>query len=61
MYATAYQLIGDCRQWGQVAASGMPIPERFAEMSQAMLRVATYIRTGETHVRSGEPMTKVVG
>ena len=64
MYATAYQLISDCRQWEQVAASGVPVPERFAEMSQAMLRVATYIRTGklrETRVRGGRPMTKVVG
>lgn len=64
MYATAYQLIGDCRQWEQVAASGTPIPAHFAVMSQAMLRVAAYIRSGklpEIHVRDGGSMTKVVG
>ena len=37
MYATAYQLISDCRQWEQVTASGVPVPERFAEMSQFVI------------------------
>jgi len=43
--ATARQLLNDCLRWETVATDA-PIPERFAEMSHAMLRVARFVRTG---------------
>lgn len=44
---TAYQLIADCLKWEANFGADEKVPERFAEMSKAMCRVARYIRTGK--------------
>jgi hypothetical protein len=45
--ATAHRLIADCLQWEQMGAWREPyMTAKFIEMSQAMLRVARYVRTG---------------
>lgn len=44
---TAYQLIEDCLKWEAHFSEDENVPERFAEMSAAMCRVARYVRTGK--------------
>lgn len=43
---TAYQFIQDCLTWEANFGDDPKVPERFAEMSKAMCRVARYVRTG---------------
>lgn len=45
--ATAYQLIEDCLKWELHFSADQKVPERFAEMSKAMVQVARYVRTGK--------------
>lgn len=44
---TAYQFIQDCLTWEANFGDDPKVPERFAEMSKAMCRVARYVRTGK--------------
>lgn len=45
MYSTAYRLIQDCLDWSD-QFDGTEVPERFAAMHNAMIRVARFVRTG---------------